>query len=130
MISGNALEQDYSSATVFYLYLIPRGLRIILPVLKTLGKNLRVATYMAPFPESETPIETFHLTSAKHPGANWPLYLYDISPEERSTITVDDVCKSDTSVHVVDEQVGQATVGGGGEVMSENDEGTSHESEC
>lgn len=80
MITGNALEQDYSTATVFYLYLIPRGLRIILPVLKALGKPLRVITYMAPFPESETPVETFQVTSTKHPDAQWPLFLYDILP--------------------------------------------------
>lgn len=29
MICGNALEQDISSATCFFLYLVPRGLRII-----------------------------------------------------------------------------------------------------
>jgi hypothetical protein len=80
MISGNALEQDYSTATVFYLYLIPRGLRIILPVLKALGKKLRVITYMSPFPESEIPVESFQVTSAKHPDAQWPLFLYDIEP--------------------------------------------------
>mmetsp|Transcript_9091 Transcript_9091/g.15376 ORF Transcript_9091/g.15376 Transcript_9091/m.15376 type:complete len:219 (-) Transcript_9091:45-701(-) len=80
MISGNALEQDYSTATVFYLYLIPRGLRIILPVLKALGKPLRVITYMAPFPESETPVETFQVTSTKHPDAQWPLFLYNFGP--------------------------------------------------
>lgn len=85
MISGNALEQDYSTATVFYLYLIPRGLRIILPVLKALGKPLRVITYMSPFPESETPIETFQVTSAKHPDAQWPLFLYDITPSSVKT---------------------------------------------
>ena len=31
LIIGTALEQDYSSGTLFFLYLIPRGLRIILP---------------------------------------------------------------------------------------------------
>ena len=82
MIAGNALEQDYSTATVFYLYLIPRGLRIILPVLKALGKKLRVITYMSPFPESESPIDTFHVTSAKHPDAQWPLFLYLIEPDK------------------------------------------------
>ena len=81
MISGNALEQDYSNATVFYLYLIPRGLRIILPVLKAIGRKLRVITYMAPFPESEVPVETYQVTSTKHPDAQWPLYLYDIDPD-------------------------------------------------
>ena len=30
MICGNALEQDISRATCFFLYLVPRGLRIIL----------------------------------------------------------------------------------------------------
>jgi hypothetical protein len=99
MISGNALEQDYSSATVFYLYLIPRGLRIILPVLKALGKPLRVITYMAPFPESEVPIETFQVTSVRHPDAQWPLFLYDILP--------DGLVDSDSSQEVSDEIKGE-----------------------
>ena len=34
IIKGNALEQDYTSGTVFFLYLVPRGLKIILPLLQ------------------------------------------------------------------------------------------------
>lgn len=89
MIAGNALEQDYSTATVFYLYLIPRGLRIILPVLKALGKKLRVITYMAPLPESEIPLETFQVNSIKHPDAQWPLFLYEIEPDNEQELIVE-----------------------------------------
>mmetsp|Transcript_3941 Transcript_3941/g.6171 ORF Transcript_3941/g.6171 Transcript_3941/m.6171 type:complete len:161 (-) Transcript_3941:91-573(-) len=79
IICGNALEQDYSDGTVFYLYLIPRGLRIILPLLKSLGKPIRVITYMSPFPDTETPIEVIKCTSEMHPDAQWPLHLYELN---------------------------------------------------
>jgi hypothetical protein len=46
IILGNALEQDYSSATAIFLYLVPRGLRLILPLLKAIPHKVRVVTYM------------------------------------------------------------------------------------
>ena len=48
----NALECDFAGATCFYLYLIPRGLKIVAPLLLKLAKTrpLRVVTYMAPLP--------------------------------------------------------------------------------
>lgn len=79
MICGNALEQDYSSGTVFYLYLVPRGLRIILPILKAINRPIRVITYMAPFPDVEVPIRCIKCTSEGHPDAEWPLYLYELN---------------------------------------------------
>jgi hypothetical protein len=87
MICGNALEQDYSTGTVFYLYLVPRGLRIILPILKSIGRPLRVITYMAPFPEEEKPIRQIKCTNEAHPDAQWPLYLYHINKLSSSATT-------------------------------------------
>lgn len=49
IICGNALDQDYSEVTCFFLYLVPRGLRIVLPIIKALRRKVRVVTYMSPF---------------------------------------------------------------------------------
>lgn len=49
-ISANALDLDYSDATVIFLYLIPRGLRLILPKILEIPHPVRIVTYMAPFP--------------------------------------------------------------------------------
>jgi len=84
LIIGNALEQDYSEGTAFFLYLVPRGLRIILPLLRSVatstGRTLRVVTYMAPFPESEHPLRVVKVSTEQHPEAQWPLYYYELSP--------------------------------------------------
>jgi ubiquinone/menaquinone biosynthesis C-methylase UbiE len=77
MVCGNALEHDYSSGNAFFLYLVPRGLRIILPQLKALGR-VRVVTYMAPFPE-EQPVRVVKVGTASHPEAQWPLYYYELN---------------------------------------------------
>lgn len=77
MIIGNALEQDFSSGTAFFLYLIPRGLRIILPYLQSLGKPIRVVTYMAPFPDLAAK-NVVNVSTENHPEARWPLYYYEI----------------------------------------------------
>lgn len=79
MIVGNALEQDYSNGTVFYLYLVPRGLRLILPILKSIQHPIKVITYMSPFPETEIPIEVLKCSCSNHPDAMWPLYLYHLN---------------------------------------------------
>lgn len=50
LISANALDLDYSNATAIFLYLIPRGLRLILPKLLEIPHPVRIVTYMAPFP--------------------------------------------------------------------------------
>ncbi|KAJ1391159.1 hypothetical protein B484DRAFT_408802 [Ochromonadaceae sp. CCMP2298] len=80
MLCGNALEQDYSPGAAFFLYLVPRGLRIILPQLRALGK-VRVVTYMAPFPEGEgvKPLVCVKVGTAAHPEAQWPLYYYELN---------------------------------------------------
>lgn len=76
LIVGNALEQDYSSGTLFFLYLVPRGLRIILPYLKGLPHKVKVVTYMSPFPEEVKPVETVKVNTTNHAGSEWPLFLY------------------------------------------------------
>lgn len=38
LIAGNALEQDLSSATAFFLFLVERGLKIMLPLLQEIGE--------------------------------------------------------------------------------------------
>jgi ubiquinone/menaquinone biosynthesis C-methylase UbiE len=81
LIIGNALDQDYSSGTLFFLYLIPRGLRIILPYLQNLGKKIRVVTYMSPFPEEVVPAQIVKVTTANHEGADWPLWVYELGAD-------------------------------------------------
>ena len=80
VICGNALEQDFSAATKVFLYLIPRGLRIILPILEALDReNLDVVTYMSPFPAPQLAIETYNVETAGHKDAKWPLFLYRLN---------------------------------------------------
>eukprot|EP01031_Cornospumella_fuschlensis_P030205 gene30205-36490_t len=42
VITQNALEVDFSQGTCFFLYLIPRGLKIILPILQAIPHPIRV----------------------------------------------------------------------------------------
>jgi hypothetical protein len=88
---ANALEQQslFADATVFFLYLIPRGLRIIQPMLRhppndkpSMGDSacttqlpIRVATYMSPLP-GETPCQIIKVAVPHQTGAHWPVYLY------------------------------------------------------
>jgi hypothetical protein len=91
---ANALETTdlYRTATVFFLYLIPRGLRKIKPYLLQThqdgditapnsstdqsSKQVRVVTYMAKFPD-ETPVRSESISVPHQPGASWPLHLYN-----------------------------------------------------
>lgn len=81
MICGNALEQDFSEGNCFFLYLVPRGLRIVHPILKTIKHRIRVVTYMSPLPE-ETPVSITKIATAQHPDAKWPLYYYELNADE------------------------------------------------
>ena len=87
MIVNNALHEDYTNGTAFFLYLVPRGLRIILPILKNLANSkqiiLRCVTYMSPFPSNDGVklIEINKISTSSHPDAKWPLYTYNILPE-------------------------------------------------
>jgi SAM-dependent methyltransferase len=76
----NALEALLlvRDATVLFLYLIPRGLRKLHPLLREQlvpGRALHVLTYMAPLP-NETHLRRELISVAHQPGASWPLYLY------------------------------------------------------
>jgi 16S rRNA A1518/A1519 N6-dimethyltransferase RsmA/KsgA/DIM1 with predicted DNA glycosylase/AP lyase activity len=76
IIQANALEVDLSSATAFYLYLVPRGLRLVLPLIQQIKRNnIRVVTYMSPFPGIEA-LEVHKISTAHHPEAMWPIYVY------------------------------------------------------
>ena len=93
IIVGNALEADFSEATAMFLYLIPRGLRIMLPMLRAHSstasrkKSLKVATYMKGFrePDTESGEEEFirelvsvaKVTPPHQPDAQWPVYLFE-----------------------------------------------------
>eukprot|EP00550_Attheya_septentrionalis_P007323 CAMPEP_0198294024 /NCGR_PEP_ID=MMETSP1449-20131203/20129_1 /TAXON_ID=420275 /ORGANISM="Attheya septentrionalis, Strain CCMP2084" /LENGTH=165 /DNA_ID=CAMNT_0043993831 /DNA_START=118 /DNA_END=612 /DNA_ORIENTATION=- len=81
----NALHVDYSDATVVFLYLVPRGLRLIKPLLlqqqqphqmnasdkQTKGQGiLRVITYMSPFLD-ETPVAKELVNVPHQKGAAW-----------------------------------------------------------
>ena len=83
LIIGNALEQDYSMGTAFFLYLIPRGLRIVLPILQAIPRKIRVVTYISPFPESVQPVKIVRVVSEKHAdaGVEWPLFVYELNGE-------------------------------------------------
>lgn len=82
----NALDcQDLlDGATVFFLYLIPRGLRLVKPLLMKQLENstgmtqeIRVITYMSPLPD-ETPTRIEKIQVPHQPGASWPLYFYKL----------------------------------------------------
>jgi ubiquinone/menaquinone biosynthesis C-methylase UbiE len=77
MICGNALEVDLSTASCFFLYLTPRGLRLILDKILSMGKPVRVVTYMSPFP-SKTATKTVSVTTSQHPGIGCPLFYYEL----------------------------------------------------
>jgi len=53
MICCNALEyNNYHDGTCFFLYLVPRGLRLILPQLLDIPHKIRIITYMSPLPNT------------------------------------------------------------------------------
>ena len=75
---ANALEVDYSDATVAFLYLMRRGLRLIKPLLYRQGNCTRVVTYMTGF-QDVTPKVVVKCKVRHHQGAAWPVYLFDFS---------------------------------------------------
>lgn len=85
-VCANALEATelFEKATIFFLYLIPRGLKLIQPLLQrhkttTLGGGpLRVVSYMAKLP-GEKVTDRALLEVEHQSGAAWPLYYYKIS---------------------------------------------------
>jgi ubiquinone/menaquinone biosynthesis C-methylase UbiE len=78
-VCGNALDSAHllKDTTVVFLYLIPRGLKLMHPILQQLEKPLKVVTYMAKLP-GETVTDRALLELDHQPGAAWPLYFYDL----------------------------------------------------
>ena len=83
----NALDCDLSEATAFFLYLIPRGYRKILPVLRALPQTIRVATYMSSF-EGVVPTRMAKVAPEHQPDAKWPVFLFDPLPAEEEACAV------------------------------------------
>ena len=86
IICGNALEQDYSSATCIFLYLTERGLRLIYPLIidahkKNAHQKLIIVTYMSMIPNCDIkPISSEKVKTTVHPIGEWPLHCYCIEP--------------------------------------------------
>lgn len=83
-VCANALESSdlFDQATVFFLYLIPRGLKLIHPLIlkhkeKLKEGDLHVVCYMAKLP-GETESDRALLHVEHQPGAAWPLYYYKL----------------------------------------------------
>jgi len=100
IICANALDTnsiDYSRATVIFLYLVPRGLRLIKPIIwpkeampdnrgqavtqteliiqQKSKKHRRIITYMSPF-EDEVYVRKELCRVDHQVGSAWPIYLY------------------------------------------------------
>lgn len=81
IICQNALMVDYNDATVIFLYLIPRGLRLIKPILlgeegaKRAGR-VRIVTYMSEF-EGEVFQKKVTVEVKHQEGSGWPIHLYE-----------------------------------------------------
>jgi SAM-dependent methyltransferase len=83
-VCANALQSAelLGEANIFFLYLIPRGLKIFHPMLlehkeRHNKRPLKVVTYMSKLP-GETPIERALCKVEHQPGAEWPLYFYNL----------------------------------------------------
>jgi hypothetical protein len=89
----NALEcaSRLQHVSVYFLYLIPRGLRIVKPLLLLGGHKLegptdpqsassivRVITYMSPL-DGEVPVHVDKVSVYHQPEASWPLYYYELN---------------------------------------------------
>jgi len=77
ILCKNALEVDYSKATAIFLYLVPRGLKLIKPLLvpKQCDHCIRVVTYMSSFKEENYAVK--ELCQVDHHGeTSWPVYLH------------------------------------------------------
>jgi hypothetical protein len=60
-----------------FLYLVPRGLRIMLPRLVASPTRRRVVTYMAGF-EGEVAAAVLKVTPPHQPAAKWPVFLFEL----------------------------------------------------
>lgn len=91
VICANALDTtavDYKRATVIFLYLVPRGLRLIKGIVWPGGgesnemivstsdkRPRRIITYMSPF-ENTSHVRKGYCRVDHQDGAAWPVYLY------------------------------------------------------
>lgn len=91
VITANALEHDYCDGSCLFMYLIPRGLRLILPKLQAIPHPIRVVTFMNPLPGIE-PVSVSKISTAAHPDALWPLFYYEMdnSPSANVCTTTHD----------------------------------------
>lgn len=87
--AGNALEADPAGVTSVFLYLIDRGLRMVLPLLERIAsvdpsKPLRVITVLYRLPAPLVPDEVHHV----HVSAlvRFPLFLYHLSPAKLAAV--------------------------------------------
>lgn len=83
-ICRNALESNnfFNNANIIFLYLIPRGLKLIHPILQqhksTMQQQpLHVVSYMSKLP-GENANDRALLQVEHQPGAAWPLYYYKL----------------------------------------------------
>lgn len=88
---ANAVEElDLwrDAATVLYVYLTPRGMRQLRPLLDhrggddgqenpSLSTSLQVLSYMNPLPDA-TLVRRESVLVPHHPDAAWPLYFYEL----------------------------------------------------
>ncbi|GMH73521.1 hypothetical protein TrLO_g10605 [Triparma laevis f. longispina] len=85
----NAMYIDYSSATIIFLYLVPRGLRLIkplilppsspslIPLILRKSRSLKIVTYMSPMPGEKFKVKK--LVEVEHQkGSGWPVFYYEL----------------------------------------------------
>jgi len=77
-VCDNALTSVdlFQGSTAIFLYLIPRGLKLLYPILQQ-SKPIKVVSYMSKLPE-ETVTDRAVVLVEHQPGAEWPLYFYDM----------------------------------------------------
>ena len=78
IVCGNALDVDIQEATIVFLFLIDRGLRLILPRLQQVPITLRVITYLYRF-QGISPVEKRFCSLDPESDAAFPVYLYHIA---------------------------------------------------
>ena len=75
--AANALEQVdlWKRATTVFVYLIPRGLRLLRPLLPS---KITLISYLNPMPDLLL-LERKHIEVSHQPGSAWPLYFYKVT---------------------------------------------------
>ena len=80
----NGLEafEIFRHATIIFLYLIPRGLRKMKPLLMQIHHPIQVITYMSPLPD-ETPTMKESIRVPHQPDAEWPIFAYKLKGNDQ-----------------------------------------------